>query len=269
MESQFNLQSFQNMINSRDADKRADLVFMAKQAEMAERYDDMCQFMKELVNWCSSQKPTKDLTVDERNLLSVAYKNVIGTRRASWRTLHGETDAKGEDSLIGLYKKQVKEELKMTCEDILKLLENILVPNSASSSEGEPRVFYLKMTGDYYRYLAESDLDQGHDKKAQQFYSDAYNLAIDKLQPTHPIRLGLALNFSVCYYEILKQKDKACELAKSAFDQAIVLLDNLPEDLYKDSTLIMQLLRDNLTLWTSNEQDNGTLPVEDLSDDEA
>jgi len=74
-----------------------------------------------------------------------------------------------------------------------------------------------------------------------------------KLASTNPIRLGLALNFSVFYYEIQNNRDKACELAKEAFDEAIAQLEHLPEDSYKDSTLIMQLLRDNLTLWTNND----------------
>jgi len=68
--------------------------------------------------------------------------------------------------------------------------------------------------------------------------------------------LGLALNFSVCYYEILKQPEKACELAKKSFDAAIEKLDGLNDSNYKDSTLIMQLLRDNLTLWTSEQAED-------------
>jgi len=139
--------------------------------------------------------------------------------------------------------------------DVLDLLENVLVKNS--TKEDESKVFYLKMTGDYYRYLAEFVSGHDYDKKAAKFYGDALAIAEKALKPTHPIRLGLALNYSVCYYEVLKDKKKACELARDAFDKAISKLDELDEASYKDSTLIMQLLRDNLTLWTSDTQEEG------------
>ncbi|CAD1475344.1 unnamed protein product [Heterotrigona itama] len=89
---------------------------------------------------------------------------------------------------------------------------------------------------------------------SQKAYQEAFDIAKSKMQPTHPIRLGLALNFSVFYYEIINSPARACHLAKQAFDDAIAELDTLNEDSYKDSTLIMQLLRDNLTLWTSDTQ---------------
>jgi len=85
------------------------------------------------------------------------------------------------------------------------------------------------------------------------FAQSATDVAQTELTPTHPIRLGLALNFSVFYYEILNSPDRACHLAKQAFDDAIAELDSLSEESYRDSTLIMQLLRDNLTLWTSSD----------------
>ena len=78
------------------------------------------------------------------------------------------------------------------------------------------------------------------------------------MKATHPIRLGLALNYSVFYYEIVGSPHLACKLAKNAFDSAIAELDSLEEDEYRDSAAIMQLLRDNLTLWTTDMKDGDT-----------
>ncbi|KAJ1274469.1 hypothetical protein BS78_05G063800 [Paspalum vaginatum] len=110
------------------------------------------------------------------------------------------------------------------------------------------------------RYLAE--FKSGAERKeaaesTMNAYKAAQDIALADLPPTHPIRLGLALNFSVFYYEILNSPDRACNLAKQAFDEAISELDSLGEEYYKDSTLIMQLLRDNLTLWTSDTNEDG------------
>merc|ERR1712000_566965 len=117
-----------------------------------------------------------------------------------------------------------------------------------------------KMKGDYYRYLAEFASGEQRETAANESlsaYQKATTVADTDLAPTHPIRLGLVLNFSVFYYEIMNEPESACKLAKKAFDDAIAELDTLSEDSYKDSTLIMQLLRDNLTLWTSDNDDGG------------
>eukprot|EP00465_Bigelowiella_longifila_P012059 CAMPEP_0185257876 /NCGR_PEP_ID=MMETSP1359-20130426/6891_1 /TAXON_ID=552665 /ORGANISM="Bigelowiella longifila, Strain CCMP242" /LENGTH=269 /DNA_ID=CAMNT_0027843157 /DNA_START=60 /DNA_END=869 /DNA_ORIENTATION=- len=244
------------------ASKRENLVFMARTAESAERYEDMCKVMKKLVEWDGGKHP---LDIEERNLLSVAYKNVIGTRRASHRCLSVE-DYK-ENNYIEEYKSLIEDELDSICQEVLTLLTKTLIPgvqdllkNAKAENEKEDDVlkiqealvFYLKMTGDYYRYLAEIIKSKpDYVTSAKETYEKAMNIAKDSLLPTHPIRLGLALNFSVCYYEILKDQAKACDLAKNAFDAAIAKLDSIDESSYKDSTLIMQLLRDNLTLWTS------------------
>jgi 14-3-3 protein epsilon len=203
--------------------EREALVYKAKLAEQAERFDEMVTDMKDVA------RQPQELTVEERNLLSVAYKNVIGSRRASWRVVTS-IEQKGEDSLI---------------------------PNSTSE---EAKVFYYKMKGDYHRYLSEfqvGDTRKDSTGAALDAYQAASGIASTDLPPTHPIRLGLALNFSVFYYEILNSPDKACQIAKQAFDDAIAELDTLNEESYKDSTLIMQLLRDNLTLWTSDQAEGG------------
>lgn len=106
----------------------------------------------------------------------------------------------------------------------------------------------------YKAEIAVDDMKKSDCDKAEDAYQNAANKAKVELKTTNPIRLGLYLNFSVFYYELRDDSVKACELAKEAFDSAISELDTLSDDKYKDSTLIMQLLRDNLTLWTS---DNG------------
>jgi 14-3-3 protein epsilon len=237
---------------------REDSVYRAKLAEQAERYDEMVDAMKKVAGLDS------ELSVEERNLLSVAYKNVIGARRASWRIISSieqkEENKATSDKKIEMikdYRTAVEKELKDICQDILDVLDKHLIPSATS---GESKVFYYKMKGDYHRYLAE--FATGNDRKQAAenslvAYKAASDIAMTDLPPTHPIRLGLALNFSVFYYEILNSPDRACRLAKAAFDDAIAELDTLSEESYKDSTLIMQLLRDNLTLWTSDMQGDG------------
>ncbi|KOS21192.1 14-3-3 protein -like protein [Escovopsis weberi] len=235
------------------ATERESKTFIARLCEQAERYDEMVEYMKAVVALGG------ELSIDERNLLSVAYKNVVGTRRASWRiisSIEQKEESKGSDkhvSTIKEYRAKIEEELEKVCQDVLNVLIESLIPNAAS---GESKVFYHKMMGDYHRYLAEfasGDKRKSAATAAHEAYKSATDVAQTELTPTHPIRLGLALNFSVFYYEILNSPDRACHLAKQAFDDAIAELDSLSEESYRDSTLIMQLLRDNLTLWTSSE----------------
>ena len=199
---------------------------------------------------------------EERNLLSVAYKNSVGARRTAWRTISAiqqKEEYKGSRfiDIIKGYRAKIEKELEDICNDVLDLLDNVLIKNSKNP---EAKVFFLKMKGDYYRYLGEfltGDKRKNVIQLAQEAYKVASNEA-EALKTTHPIRLGLALNYSVFYYEILNSPDHACKLAKAAFDNAIAELDGLEEDEYRDSATIMQLLRDNLTLWTSDLADAAT-----------
>lgn len=229
-----------------------ELVQKAKLAEQAERYDDMAAAMKQVT------EDSAQLSNEERNLLSVAYKNVVGARRSSWRvvsSIEQKADGcEGKQAMVKEYRIKIENELNDICKDVLELLDNHLLKKTTAA---ESQVFYLKMKGDYYRYLAEvaaEDKKKSIIDNSKEAYEEAFGISKKEMQATHPIRLGLALNFSVFHYEILNCPQDACTLAKTAFDDAIAELDKLNEDSYKDSTLIMQLLRDNLTLWTSDNQ---------------
>ncbi|URE47397.1 hypothetical protein MUK42_04900 [Musa troglodytarum] len=266
---------------------RDESVYMAKLAEQAERYEEMVEYMEKVAGLATEGE---ELTAEERNLLSVAYKNVIGARRASWRivsSIEQKEEGRGNHDHVAAirgYRSRIESELASICGGILRLLDSRLIPAAAAAADS--KVFYLKMKGDYYRYLAE--FKTGSERKdaaentfsaykaAQVLFSStldplyptpsvSMDIAVAELAPTHPIRLGLALNFSVFYYEILNSADKACDLAKQAFDEAIAELDTLGEESYKDSTLIMQLLRDNLTLWTSDMQEDGVDEMRETS----
>eukprot|EP01015_Nassula_variabilis_P019130 TRINITY_DN319_c0_g2_i14.p1 TRINITY_DN319_c0_g2~~TRINITY_DN319_c0_g2_i14.p1 ORF type:complete len:247 (-),score=55.21 TRINITY_DN319_c0_g2_i14:114-854(-) len=235
---------------------RDELIYMSKIAEQTERFEDMLDYMKRVA------QSGQELSIEERNLLSVAYKNTVGSRRTAWRALSSiqqKEEQKGgqHKSLLTDYQARIEKELSQYCNDILDLLDKTLVPIATAS---ESKVFYLKMKGDYWRYIAEyaqGDLLKRATEGAADAYQAASDIANKELKTTHPIRLGLALNYSVFYYEVLNEPTKACNLAKQAFDDAIADIESLDEDQYKDSTTIMQLIRDNLTLWTSEIEGEG------------
>merc|ERR1711976_871011 len=190
-------------------------------------------------------------------------KNAVGSRRAAWRIITSveqkERSKGNEDNARNAkeYCSKVEAELDKICNTILKLLDDKLI---GKATTGESKVFYQKMKADYYRYIAEYKSGGEKDKAAENAraaYADAEGIASKDLVVTHPIRLGLALNYSVFMYEVLQKPDDACKMARQAFEDAIAELDNVAEDSYKDSTLIMQLLRDNLTLWTSDQEGEG------------
>lgn len=231
-------------------DNLNDLVFMAKLAEEAERYDEMVMCMRKVV------KLNNELDTEQRNLLSVAYKNIVGPRRDAWRIIVSIESSEGRKEgsenlpLIANLRKESESELAAVCDDLLNLLDTYLIPAAGGA---EAKVFYLKMKGDYHRYYAEIALGEPQRQAALDAYQKATDIASPSLAPTHPIRLGLALNFSVFYYEILKEHEKGFQLARQAYDEAVTELETLDDEAYRESNIIVRLLRDNLNLWTDEQ----------------
>ena len=128
----------------------------------------------------------------------------------------------------------------------------MLIP--AAAEEDGIKVFYLKMKGDYFRYMCEflsGEEKQANSDKALEAYDQAFSVACATQKVFDPVRLGLALNFSVFHFEIRNEPQKACEMAKKAFNDAINDMEEDGGD-HKDATLILQLLKDNISLWTQD-----------------
>jgi len=227
---------------------REELVYQSKLAEHAERYKDMINHLKTLIDDANGE-----LNEEERTLLSVAYKQAVGECRTAWRTIsyyQEKQKAKNPQfsELIDDYKAKIRKDLDSLCGEIIDLIDHKLLDKASNAEE---KVFYLKMKGDYYRYRSEA----GEEEPVQNGL-EAYNQAIEEaktLPVNHPVKLGLALNFSVFHYEVMSDTSKACELARSTFDEAIPTIEELDEKAYKEASSILSLIKDNLTLWTNEE----------------
>ena len=237
------------------SDRYEKQVYLAMLAEQCSRFEDMMEFLEEMV-----KGKKDDLSSDERNLLSIAYKNSISLRRQALRTLlaYEMKERKKEESAylpyIVEYKNKIEKELETLCLKIIKSIDSNLLPRA---TDNEAKVFYHKMKADYYRYIAENV--EGEAKKNFADHSmNSYNeatKAANELSITNPIRLGLSLNFSVFYYEVFNNKETACQIAKETLDLARKELVNVDEDdeEHKDAFSIINLLQENLNMWKNEE----------------
>jgi 14-3-3 protein epsilon len=233
-------------------------IFLARVAEQAERFEDMVDFLSKVLDVKGA-----DVTSDERNLLSVAFKNLISSKRAACRTIaaieQNPKYAKFSDALAR-YKNEIEEKLTGDCQKVVDMINQKVL---SKSCDGESKAFFVKMVGDYYRYIAEnakgSQLEQVK-QNALKAYNEANQIS---LPPCNPIKLGLALNFSVFHYEVMKNHKAACELADRALQEALDKIDELEEDDFRDAKSIIELLKENLTLWKEEEEDGGN-EIDDL-----
>lgn len=223
-------------------------VILARVAERAERYDEMADFMKERVEKGSPLSP------EERDMFSAAFKNALTERRHAVRVAVGVKQQETADghpdkaALADGYRSKVEAELQSICNKALTLLKDHLI---STAPPGEAKTFYLKMQGDYYRYLAEFATGEARARASEEARA-AYTTGMKEgtaLPTTHPVRLGLALNFSVFQHEVLQDTQAAVDTARAALNGAAADLGNVPEDSRNDAILTMQLLQDNLALW--------------------
>ena len=229
---------------------REEYVYLAKLYERAERFPDMVKSINKFVEL------DPKLTKDERNILSAGYKNIISDKRVSWRLLNSmerkeEKKNSPQCANIREIKANIERELNQICEQIQQVIDKYLIPNATNI---ETKVFFLKLKGDYFRYKCEFASDKEFDtacENAEKVYKEAYEMANKDIPITNSTRLGLALNFSVFYYEIKGLKEEACSIAKNAFEESMKVLDDLAKSKAKDTLLIIQLLKENLILWSN------------------
>jgi 14-3-3 protein epsilon len=234
-------------------------IFMARVADQAERYEDMVEFLKDIIDGSS-----EDVSMDVKNLLSVGFKNLISAQRSAYKTVQAiEQNKKYAEysSNCAEYKEKISKELEKNCQKIINIVKEKSLPKA---SDDEAKVFYLKMIGDYYRYTAETatgDKLAEVTENAKKYYEQATDAA-KPLKPYNSNKLGLALNFSVFHYELKNDSNKACQIAEEALNGARDEIDNMDNDEARDALSIIELLKENLDLWKEEGGDDNA--VEDL-----
>lgn len=231
--------------------KRDEYIYLTKLFLKVNRHEEIIKWVKGFVEL------DPILSLQERNLCTSAFKNMVGSKRSMWRTVRNTEKkaikAENENNLRSArdLRHRIEKELRQSIAQVDDLLENHLIPNA---KEAEDQVYYLKLKGDYHRYAAE--FHGGEDREnsielAEQCYNLAYQISEENIPIGSSTRLGLALNFSVFFWEIKEMKEEAMLVAQNAFDQAIEILEELEKQKAKESILIIQLLKENLTMWNN------------------
>lgn len=248
-----------------EIDTKDTYLWKAKLAQESNRYEDMALFMRLVVE---TGMPTSK---DEDMMLAVAYKRVLDMKRSSRRTLltieQKDNVKPWEVAVTRQYRSRVDSELRALCNEMLTVVRGWLMSDQAVTADSATEVFYWKLRGDYGRYAAEATHDHAERSavisESRFAYERAEKLGHENLLPVDPVRLGLMLNYSVFLYQVCEQRQRGHDVAKRAYENAVNEIDNIDDRMYNDSTLILRLIRDNLSIWI---QENGGASFDDTND---
>ena len=229
---------------------REELIFLSKLYTKAELYKEVINYIKEFI------KLNPKIEKEECDIISTGFKNMISDKRASWFTLnsmeHKEKKKKRNTvKEIKEIKNHIENEIRETCKELQDLVDKELLPKN---EEDEILVFLYKLKADYFRYIcefAEGNEYQDNLIKAEEYYKKAYEIADKKLPIINCNRVSVALNYSIFLYETKKDKKSGFDIAQNTFKESMKFIDDLEKPKYRDTLLIIQLLKENIIFWNS------------------
>jgi len=224
--------------------RRDALVYLGKMAQEQGEYETVFNYVSLLADL------TADFTREEMHLISNGCKGKVIHLRSAYELIDPTTEDVAVQEAVQEYKDRIKKQIVIECEKALELLNSIFRTNAQSQTM--VRIFLLQQIADFNRYLAE--IDASHGPKALSGYKTAFALAQSTLHATDPIRLSVALNYSVCLRGVSGNQRGAITLAKAAVDDASTFLNSLEETFYDESTVLLQLIRNNMFRWSAETQ---------------
>lgn len=263
-------------------------VFLAKLNHSVGRFGVMLDCVKNIVGLGFP------LTDEERNLLLIAYETLMAQQRSAWRVMKAQAaDCQrvlDDEEEWGSYKAvadetkivsdhyrihHIAKEFKAFCEDMAKVVRGIVIPVEERNLMARHRlaggsrtarpvnaalVYYKKLLADSYRYMGEmaegkEELESAAEA-AEGLYNAAKKNADSVFGPAHPVRLGVMLNMSIFYYDVMQKPDRACKIASIAFREGQAALDSVEDESEAaDASMVLLNLRDNMRLWAQRQMD--------------
>ena len=229
---------------------REELIFLSKLYTKAELYKEVINFIKEFI------KLNPKIEKEECDIISTGFKNMISEKRSSWFTLQSmerkeKKKKKNTIKEIKEIKNHIENEIRETCKELQDLVDKELLPKN---EEDEVLVFLYKLKADYFRYICE--FAEGNELldnliKAEEFYKKAYEIADKKLPIINCNRVSVALNYAIFLYETKKDKKNGFDIAQNTFKESMKFIEDLEKPKYRDTLLIIQLLKENIIFWNS------------------
>ncbi|KAH0792662.1 14-3-3-like protein GF14-6 [Histomonas meleagridis] len=199
-----------------------------------------------------------ELSIDDQNIISRICKGEIDSLRRAWKSIYlseQKERGKGRDdrsTLILEYRKQLESKITDFTTGVVEMVQNKLIPRTSDTTM---RGMMFKMIGDYQRYLAE--IQRGYERRestnrAMAAYQEAEDLIVACCSPAAAPRLSLMLNMAIFKFEILSDPDEALAFVKKAYADGVAVIDNLHNEEYTDSILLLQMLHRTIVSWTKN-----------------
>ena len=223
-----------------------ELSSLAQVALIAERYFDASKYIEELI-----KKKKEDLTKEEKNIFYKSFKYVVNSKRSAWLSINYLEEKEKNDErmeIIKNYKNILEKDISDICKNVITLINNFLISKTVLD---ESKMFFLKMKGDYYRYLCEFKTlneNKNYLDESEKNYKNAIELS-QNISWVSGIKLGLYLNYSVFFYEVKKDAKKAIQIAKEAIKSAKKYSDKIKEEEDKDAEITVQILKENINYW--------------------
>ena len=236
-------------------ESKEDLLNKCKLNDLIENYGEMFEHLYKL------SQIKIDLQNDELDLITRCTKCYIGHKRGQYRkilTLIDKdkiVDKEKNFKLLEMLRKKLSSEILNLCDKTINICQNFLTNNPTFSKKNQ--LYFNKAIADHYRYIYEITNEPEIKNKAKEFYEKSLSIVNEcKFISTDTAYLTFYLNYSVFLHDTLQNTEEAIKISKNCLYDALRDTEEIVDNSQKDIVLLCQMLKDNISLWKTEFNDN-------------